>query len=289
MIATARWLVELWLRRYWKPGPAAAKFEGQTPYVVITGASEGIGRALATRFAEDGHALLLVARSAAPLEVAAGELRGRFKSKVEICPVDLATAAGCARVEAQLVELGGFADILVNNAGIGLSGQFYGQSREDIARLCDLNMRSLTDLMRRFLPGMCVRGRGGILNVASFGGLIPGPHQAVYYASKAYVISLTEAVRFEARGEGVRIAVLLPGPVATKFHAKMGADASYYRLLGAHSAETIARSGYAGFMWGRTLIVPGFLLPFGWLGAKVIPHVLLLPLIGWLLKRRESD
>lgn len=289
MIAKLRALHDLWLRRYWKPSPLARQYDGQTPYVVVTGASEGIGRALAIRFAEEGHALLLVARTPMGLEVVAGELRGRFKAKVETCPADLATAEGCARVEARLTELGGYADILVNNAAIGSSGQFYSRSREDLMRLCDLNMRGLTDLMHRFLPGMCVRGRGGVLNVASMGGLIPGPHQAAYYASKAYVISLTEAVRFECRGEGVRIAVLVPGPVATKFHAKMGAETAYYRSFGAHSAETIARSGYTGFMWGRTLIVPGFLLPFGWLGAKVIPHVFLLPLIGWLLKRRDVD
>ena len=118
-------------------------------------------------------------------------------------------------------------------------------------RLLDLNVRALTALTRHFLDGMRVRGRGGILNVASLGGYTPGPYQAAYYASKAYVLSLTEAMAAETAGEGVRVCALAPGPVDTGFHARMGAEGAFYRyLLPPASAEAVARAGYRGFALG---------------------------------------
>ncbi len=119
--------------------------------------------------------------------------------------------------------------MLVNNAGIGLSGRFDDHSHEEIEALLALNVTALTRLMRHVLPQMRARGRGGVLNIASLGGYVPGPHQAVYYASKAYVISLSEAVASELAGTGVRVAVVAPGPVATGFHAAMGAENARYR------------------------------------------------------------
>ena len=157
-------------------------------------------------------------------------------------------------------------------------------------RLLDLNVRALTELMRHFLPGMRVRGRGGVLNLASLGGYAPGPYQAVYYASKAYVMSLSEAVAAETAGEGVRISALAPGPVNTGFHRKMGSERAFYRyLVVPASAEGVAAAGYRGFAFGWRVIVPGILNPFMALAMRVMPHRIVIPIIGWLLKPRGAQ
>ena len=197
------------------------------------------------------------------------------------------TTEGRAALIAQIQRLGDPVDILVNNAGIGLSGPFADQAPDDIGRLLQLNVAAVTHLTRAFLPDMLARRWGGILNVASLAGLVPGPHQAAYYASKAYILSLTEALAEENRGLGVRIAVLAPGPVATKFHHRMGAERSYYLpVAGVMSAEQVARSGYRGFMRGRTLIVPGILNPLAVPAFRLLPHTLALPVVSWMLRRR---
>jgi hypothetical protein len=138
--------------------------------------------------------------------------------------------------------------------------------------------------MRHFLPAMRVRGEGGVLNVASLGGYMPGPYQALYYASKSAVISLSEAVAAEVSGTGVRVTVLAPGPSPTGFHAAMGAEGALYRrLLPAMTPERIARSAFRGFMLGRRVIVPGvFNTALAWL-VRVLPHPLTVPIVAWLL------
>jgi len=279
-------LLKRWRRRNWSPTAAAATFANRRPVAVITGGSDGIGLALAREFGLAGHDLLLVARDPGKLAAATTRLAlsGRL---VQTLSADLATPDGCAALEARLAALNAYCDILVNNAAIGLSGPFAEQPPEDLAYLVDLNMRAVTDLTRRFLPGMLARGRGGVLNVASLGGLIPGPHQAAYYASKAYVISLTRALAHECAGQGVRIAALLPGPVATMFHARMCAEHSYYlTVLGVMSPEQVARSGFRGFRCGRTLIVPGVFNQIAAAGLRVIPQVFIVPVLGWMLRRR---
>ena len=253
---------------------------------MITGGSQGIGLALAKEFVHSGHDLLLVARRPVQLAAAAKSLSATGVA-IQTLSADLATPEGCAAVEAHLIAVNAYADILVNNAAIGLAGPFAGQPQNDLLRLVDLNMRSVTDLTRRFLPGMLVRGEGGILNVASLGGLIPAPNQAAYYASKAYVIALTEALAYETAGQGVRISALLPGPVATMFHARMGTEHSYYlSLLGVMGPEQVARAGFSGFLWGRTLIFPGILHHFNAVALRVIPHTFMMPVMGWMLRRR---
>ena len=154
-------------------------------------------------------------------------------------------------------------------------------------QLIDLNVRALTALSRHFLAGMRVRGRGGILNLASLGGYAPGPNQAVYYASKAYVLSFSEAVAAEVAGEGVRISALAPGPVNTRFHARMGAEQALYRyLVMPSSPEGVARAGYRGFALGWRVIVPGILNPFLALAMRILPHRIVIPIVGMLLKQR---
>ncbi len=279
-------ILDRWRRRYWRPGPDLEAFAGLRPLTVVTGGSQGIGLALARQFARDGNGILLVARDTQALATA-GRRLAETGVAVHLLAADLATPEGCAAVEVELAAQGAFADILINNAGSGLSGPFAEQPPAGLARLADLNMRALTDLTRRFLPGMQARGRGGILNVASLGGLVPGPNQAAYYASKAYVISLTQALAHEVAGQGVRISALLPGPVATKFHAHMSAEHSYHlTLMGVMSPEQAARAGYHGYHWGRTLIIPGVLNQINALALRVIPHAFMIPVIGWMLKQR---
>jgi short-subunit dehydrogenase len=259
-----------------------------TPITVVTGGSEGIGLALARQFARDGQAIALVARNPHKLARAAAEIRLHGVPVVEIIQ-DLCATEAPDRIAAVLAEHGYYVDILINNAGIGLSGAFAAQPGADIDQLVALNVVTSTRLMRQVLPHLLARRRGGILNVASLGGYLPGPHQAAYYASKAYVISLTEAVGWEVKGSGVRIAVLAPGPVQTGFHARMGAERAFYRrLMPSMSPEQVARSGYWGYRMRRRVIVPGVIGPVMALASRLTPHPLLVPLMSWLLTPRHA-
>jgi len=281
-------LLQAWRRRWWRPDPAAqAAYAGLKPMTVVTGASEGIGYALARRFAAAGNDLILVARRPELLSQAADRIRADFKVEAIAVPADVTMPAAIPAIEAALAQHRAYADVLVNCAGMGLAGPFINHPPEAVLQLLDLNVRALTELMRHFLPAMRARGRGGILNLASLGGYAPGPYQAVYYASKAYVISLTEAVAAETAGEGVRVSALAPGPVNTGFHRKMGSERAFYRyLVLPASAESVAGAGYRGFALGWRIIVPGLLNPFLALAMRVLPHRIVIPIIGWLLQPR---
>jgi short-subunit dehydrogenase len=284
-------LIEAWRRRYWRADPAAlAAYAGLRPFTVVTGGSEGIGLALARRFAGAGNDVLLVARRPEPLIAAAERIRAESRVEVATASIDITRPDAIGALEAALAARGAYADILVNSAGIGLAGQFGEQSPETLAQLLDLNVRALTTLSRHFLAGMRVRGRGGILNLASLGGYAPGPHQAAYYASKAYVLSLSEAVAAETAGEGVRVCALAPGPVNTRFHARMGAEGALYRaLVPPASAEAVARMGYLGFVLGWRVTIPGLINPCLALALRVMPHRLVIPIVGWLLQPRGQN
>jgi len=259
------------------------------PVAVVTGASEGLGLALAIEFARARHSLLLVARTSSSLAAAAEDIRQATGVDVHIHRADLSTVEGCESVDLVLAEYGLHAKFLINNAGIGLSGPFVENGSDDLMRLVELNMRALTDLTRRLLPGMITRGEGGVLNVASLGGYLPGPYQAAYYASKAYVISLSEALAQEVAGSKVRVCVLAPGPVKTRFHERMGAQNDHYiRFMGLMSAEQVAQSAYVNFMRGRKVIIPGAANMMSALFLRILPHTLLVPFAAWLLRRREG-
>jgi uncharacterized protein len=281
-------LTEAWRRRHWRADRAAlAVFEGLRPVTVVTGGSEGIGFALARRFARAGHDLLLVARREQPLQEAASRIRAEMHVDVATLAIDITAADAISAVEAALAARGAYADILINSAGIGLAGDFGEQSPAALLQLIDVNVRALTALTRHFLTGMRVRGRGGILNLASLGAYIPGPNQAAYYASKAYVLSLSEAVAAETAGEGVRICALAPGPVDTRFHARMGAENAIYRAVVPPSSPAwVAQAGYLGFVLGWRVTVPGLINPFLALAMRVMPHRLVIPIVGTLLQPR---
>lgn len=281
-------LHDRWLRRGWRPSPAAETFAGLRPVTVVTGGSEGIGRALALQFATLGNPVMLVARRPEPLAEAARAIEAAGKVQAFVVVADLSQPEGAHAIDEALASRHAYCDVLVNNAAMGLSGPFEAHDGGEVLQLVDLNVRALTDLMHRHLPGMLARGRGGILNVASLGGYLPGPHQAAYYASKAYVISLTEAVAAETRGRGVRVAVLAPGPVDTGFHRQMGAQSAYYAALaGWTSPDFVARRAFSGYRWGRTVIVPGLGFRGLALAVRWLPHPLVVPVTGWLLRRRR--
>ena len=284
-------LIQAWRRRWWRPDPVAlAAFDGLKPMTVVTGASEGIGYALARRFAAAGNDLVLVARRPELLKEAAERIRADYKVEAVAVPADVTRPEAIPAIEAALAAHRAYADVLVNNAGMGLAGPFLSHSPEAVLRLLDLNVRALTELMRHFLPGMCVRGRGGVLNLASIGSFAPGPNQAVYYASKAYVISLSEAVAAETAGQGVRITALAPGPVNTSFHRRMGSERALYRyLVLPASAAGVAAAGYRGFAFGWRVIVPGILNPALALAMRIMPHRIVIPIIGWLMKPRGAQ
>jgi short-subunit dehydrogenase len=280
-------MLEAWRRRWWRPDPATlAAYAGLRPMAVVTGGSEGIGYALARRFAAAGRDVLLIARRAEPLEQAAKAIHADFKVEAVALPLDVTAPDAIATIDRALAERGAYADVLVNSAGIGLAGPFHAHAPEDVMRLVDLNVRALTALTRHYIVGMRARGRGGILNLASLGGFTPGPYQAAYYASKAYVISLTEAIAAETAGEGVRVCALAPGPVRTQWHDRAGAGAAFYRYLLPASPETVARAGYAGYLLGLRVIVPGLLSSLLALALRFMPHRLTMPIVRWLLMPR---
>jgi short-subunit dehydrogenase len=282
-----RMLLETWRRRWWQLDAAAvASFSGLQPMVVVTGGSEGIGYELARRFAAAGNHVMLVARRSEPLQRAAADIRAAFGVEAVAVPADVTAADAAATIDRALAEHGAYADVLVNSAGIGLAGAFHAQAPDELMRLIDLNVRALTSLTRHYLEGMRWRGRGGVVNVASIGGFTPGPYQAAYYASKAYVISLTEAIAAETAGEGVRVCALAPGPVKTAWHDRAHAGAAFYRYLLPMSAASVARAGHLGYTLGLRVVVPGLVSPFLALVLRIMPHTITVPIVRWLLKPR---
>jgi short-subunit dehydrogenase len=237
--------------------------EGAGRTALVTGASGGIGEELARRFAAGGYDVALVARDEARLHAVAAEL-ARHGGRTHVLAADLTDPAAPAELQRRLDEAGVAVDVLVNNAGFGLMGPFVhtgGEAATDGAReleMIALNVTALTHLSKRFLPGMVARGRGGVLNVASTAAFQPGPNMAVYYATKAFVVSLGEALRIELEGTGVHVSTLCPGPTATAFADAARMDGS--RLFtggGVMDAATVARIGYRGFHAGRGIVITG--------------------------------
>jgi short-subunit dehydrogenase len=256
--------------------------------VVITGASEGIGAAFARRYAAKGRDLLLIARRADPLIRLADELRAAHPIHIATLSQDVSSPDAPAAIDAALTAAGGYCDLLVNNAGIGVSGEFPDLGCADVEQLLAVNTVAPTRLMRHVLPGMQARGHGGVINLASLGGFAPGPYQAPYYASRAYILSLSEAVAAEMARHGVRITAVAPGPVSTGFHAKIGADHDIYRYaVPAISADTVARWAVIAHNLGARVVVPGFMNNVFALFLRFVPHRLSVPIQGWLFYPRN--
>lgn len=226
-------------------------------HALITGASEGIGRELARCAARDGYDVILTARSEHKLRDVAEDLQAEFAVKVHVILADLSDPDTPAKLWAD-ARNGRDIEVLVNNAGLGINGPFletdWGRERDTI----NVNIMALTDLMKRAAQDMAVRGRGKILNVASVAGFMPGPKMAVYHASKAYVLALSEAVADELSGTRVKVTALCPGPTETEFFE--GADMRSVRLINTGalaSAEDVAKAGWSAMKAGQRIHVPG--------------------------------
>jgi short-subunit dehydrogenase len=244
------------------------------PVTLITGASAGIGWALAEIFARHGHELVLVARRMPELERLADTLAASGAPRPTVLSVDLGQASVGDRIAAELSARGLAPRNVVNNAGFGLIGPADELDRAEQLAMIDLNVRTLTDLSLAFIPSL-TEHRGGLLNVASVAGFLPGPGMAVYYATKAYVLSFSEALHHELAGLGVRVTALCPGPVATGFQARAGLQRHNPRML-ALSASRVARIGYRGFMRGERVVVAGIPNRIVASLLRFIPHGLLL-------------
>ncbi len=245
--------------------------------VLVTGASSGIGEELARRFAADGAELVLVARSEERLRRLAAELNERHGVAARVEAVDLAAPGAVAALCERLAADGVAVDVLVNNAGYGARGAVAELDLERQLGMVRLNVEALTALTRRLLPGMLERRRGGILNVASTAAFQPGPFMAVYYATKAYVQSFTEALAEELRGTGVTVTSLAPGPTLTGFQKEAEMEGTLLFKLGPMPAGPVARAGHRAFRRGKVVVIPGIgnrLLAFS---TRLTPR--------WLLRR----
>jgi short-subunit dehydrogenase len=252
---------------------------------LITGASAGIGYELAKIFASKGHRVALVARRIDRLQALADEIvkAGGHAPLIIACDLQAIEAGDiiAAALKAADVET----EYLVNNAGFGLFGEWLELDRVEQLSMIDVNVRALTDLSLRFVDSLA-RHRGGILNVASLSSFLPGPRMAVYYATKAYVLSFSEALFCELAPRGVRVTALCPGPVQTEFQERAGFEPGFDSKVLSVPASRVALAGYQGLMAGKRLVLPG-------LGMKVIPFMLrfvprglLVSLVGRVQSRR---
>lgn len=228
------------------------------PYVLITGASEGMGHEFAKLFAQDGYRLILVARNHIRLAEIRNHLTTQYGQDVKIISKDLSVPNDAEELKTELDRLGISPEILVNNAGFGIHGFFHESDWKATESMLNLNMIALTRLTRLFLPAMIQKGSGKILNVASTAAFQPGPLMACYFASKAYVLSLTEALSNELANTGVTVTAFCPGPTRTQFQKRSNTEHIRENSF-VMDAATAARTAYVGLMKGKTLVIPGFI------------------------------
>jgi short-subunit dehydrogenase len=255
--------------------------------VLITGASGGIGYELAKLFARDHHNLVLVARSTEKLAQVAAELQ-TYGVTVKTIALDLTASPAPRFLFDQLQRENISIDILINNAGFGIYGEFAQMPEEEILGQIHLNIAALTELTRLFLPPMVARRNGRIMNVASTAAFQPGPLLAVYYATKAYVLSFSEALANELRHSGVTVTCFCPGATNTDFARRAGVENSrLFKRLGGMSSEKVALDGYRAVMEGRTLAISG---AHNWLVAqstRLAPRKMVTAISRWVAEKTE--
>lgn len=243
-----------------------------TRWAVVTGASSGIGADLARVLAERGYGLVLVARREERLQALAAEIAAARPVPIEIVTLDLEDPAAPADLVETLAGKGIVVHTLVNNAGFGLRGRFATLPFERQMAMVELNVTALTRLCRLVLPGLIERRSGGIVNVASTAAFQAGPFMAVYYATKAYVLSLSEALHEEARPHGVVVTALCPGPTATEFASKADMEMTRIFKYGAMTSDIVAKAGLDGYEAGRAIVIPGVPNRLGSVAAKLFPR-----------------
>jgi hypothetical protein len=247
------------------------------PVTLITGASAGLGVEFARQCARRGDALVLVARRRDRLEALGRALGGR----VHVLAADLSRPDAAASVIGQVEAEGLVVDTLVNNAGFGLVGRFAALPLDRQREMIDLNVRTLTELCRLVVPAMVDRGRGAILNLASTAAFQAGPGFAVYFATKAYVLSFTEALHQELKGCGIRVSALCPGPTATEFGEVAGFRSDRFDRIVADAA-TVAAAGLEGLDRNRAVVIPGLLNKATAQGTRFVPRALLRRIVARL-------
>ena len=248
--------------------------------VLVTGASSGIGLELARCFAQDNSNLILVARSGEVLEKIAKELRGLHGIQVTVLVADLSKPESAAQIFSDLKGSGTTVDVLVNNAGFGLHGSFAELPLDQQLEIIQVNIAALVALTGLFLPGMISRGRGGILNIGSVAGFLPGPQMAVYYASKAFVLSFSEALHEELRGTNVCVTNLCPGPTESKFSEVARSHRIREAQAKKMSAAAVACVGHRDFRSGNHLSLPGVANKVAAFAPKLFPRAAVRRLVG---------
>jgi uncharacterized protein len=254
---------------------------------LITGASAGIGADLARVFAAHGHELVLVARRQDRLDALADEIAAAGRPRPVVLAADLEQRDAVVKIRGQLLLLELEPEIVVNNAGFGLVGPAAELSREEQLGMIDLNIRALTELSLTFVDSLA-RHRGGILNVASIAAFLPGPHMAVYYASKAFVLSFSEALHRELSGRGIRVTALCPGPVPTEFQIRSGMRMSSSPSLITLPPDRVAQIGYRGFMRGKRVVIAGLGNKIVVFLMRLIPNAVLLRAVDMRTARDRS-
>ena len=248
----------------------------QPSTVLITGGTSGIGFALAEIFARSGHNLALIGRNLQSLKNIRDRWQEQYGINVKYCMKDLAVSTTPDEVyqsiQSEMIDI----DILVNNAGFGLVGNFSDQNLADQLEMLQVNITSLTHLTRLLLPEMLRRKEGRILNVASTAAYLPGPSMAVYYATKAYVLSFSQALSEELRGTGVTVTALCPGPTKTNFQERAGmTNTKLLKRMALMEARDVAEAGYRGLMNGKSVVIPGFMNKLSAQATRLAPRMLL--------------
>jgi uncharacterized protein len=250
------------------------------PAIVVTGAASGIGRELARMAAQEGSFLLLVDRTCPSLTDLVEELTKSGVPAAAFC-IDLLDSRVVQRLENALSERDLYCDVLVNSAGFGVFGPAVTAPASDQLDLVDVNIRALTGLTLRFLPGMVARGRGGVLNVGSITGYLPGPNMAVYYASKAYVNSFSAALASEVAGTGVTITCLAPGVVRTPFFERCSVGQTrIMKFMPRSNAADTAAAGWRGFKAGKPVVIPRPVDRMAVLFFRLLPASIMMGFIG---------
>lgn len=253
-----------------------------TRWTLVTGASSGIGAELARVFAARGHHLVLTARRKERLDTLAREITATHRGRVEVVAADLQDPAGPDALMREVEARGVPITNVVNNAGFGLRGPFDAQPIDEVMGMLAVNVTALTRLTHLALPAMLARGEGGILNVASTAAFQAGPNMAVYYATKAFVLSLSEALHEELKERGVRVTALCPGPTHSEFAKRADMEESRLFRRAAMSARDVAEAGVDGFSAGHAVVIPGASNAIGANIAKVLPRSLTRKLAGRL-------
>jgi uncharacterized protein len=251
---------------------------------LITGASGGIGEAFGHVLAAEGYDLMLVARRDQELYRVKGVIAARNPVAVHVIALDLNETGAVETLAADMANRNLIPAIVVNNAGFGLTGFSAELSREEQLSMIDLNVRALTDLTLRYLPNMIANKSGGVINVASVAGFMPGPMMAVYFATKNYVLSFSDALASELKGTGVTITTLCPGTVKTAFQARAG----QIDLSSTLSAFDVASQGWAGFKAKRRVVIPGIFNQLLAYGMRITPRRISLPCVKQVMGRRRA-